>query len=741
MGNILDTPDYFGDAWNRVQQNFANSPEGQRIALEARGWKRMPHFSTQPIGAGGRKSFEEETWTSPDSETTIVGPDALQQAMQYSQKYPVKDASQTIFNDLMAGGAGLWRGIGNGVFQLAQKWLPKLSFSSASTAGKGLGATASNAALWGDAAFAVGTSVPTIMDISQNGLNPVNATEMGLSLLPVAGQLPGMWNNFRNRWTPQGFRIGNNAYGFNFGQLNSGMPISKTPLWQLEQLPGYHIKSTTTGSPLEKQLSKNGTLSLKQLQAYVGRNDVSAIDKELLGRVLQDHAGDTHIDYNTLRREIQGMIPQYNKISQTSYQNYGIESLGFSKAPAKRFGRRQLFDEYDFMHTDEIPFQDVSFNTFTYESPGIKGNTKHYGGNPIGHSRTYTTADEPDILHVMESQSDWAQTKPFTVNKNYVDQFLKNYSSTRQSILDEISELQWKLDNNRLSRNSKISVELNPNNRNIFKQLLDKKLKALEKLDSYYEQYTAYPNIVDKHMRETYLNRQLQENLKYAAENGQTKMRYPTSETAAKIEGYKKESIPLPTPRKDRLHEIERQMDEIQSKGYINGEFNDILWKENITDNPEYWKLFDEHRDIIDSFKLNPEPIQKLEYSPQHQTILKKYSDFTKQFQKLFGKQTPIRTVTDAKGNTWYEVDVPENYLNGTAEMLFKKGGRLKLIPKAKSGIHIKEENKGKFTKSAKQAGQSVQEHAKSVLNNPNATPLQKKRANFARNAKAWSKK
>ena len=54
------------------------------------------------------------------------------------------------------------------------------------------------------------------------------------------------------------------------------------------------------------------------------------------------------------------------------------------------------------------------------------------------------------------------------------------------------------------------------------------------------------------------------------------------------------------------------------------------------------------------------------------------------------------------------------------------------------SGIHIKKKNKGKFTKSAKAAGQTVQEHAKSVLNDPNATPLQKKRANFARNAAKW---
>ena len=51
----------------------------------------------------------------------------------------------------------------------------------------------------------------------------------------------------------------------------------------------------------------------------------------------------------------------------------------------------------------------------------------------------------------------------------------------------------------------------------------------------------------------------------------------------------------------------------------------------------------------------------------------------------------------------------------------FKKGGE----------IHIKKKNRGKFTKSAKAAGESVQEHAAKVLSDPNATPLQKKRANF----------
>ena len=55
-----------------------------------------------------------------------------------------------------------------------------------------------------------------------------------------------------------------------------------------------------------------------------------------------------------------------------------------------------------------------------------------------------------------------------------------------------------------------------------------------------------------------------------------------------------------------------------------------------------------------------------------------------------------------------------------------------------KGGITIKKENRGKFTKSAKAAGKSVQEYAAKVLSDPNATPLQKKRANFARNAAKW---
>jgi len=52
----------------------------------------------------------------------------------------------------------------------------------------------------------------------------------------------------------------------------------------------------------------------------------------------------------------------------------------------------------------------------------------------------------------------------------------------------------------------------------------------------------------------------------------------------------------------------------------------------------------------------------------------------------------------------------------------------------------IKPENKGKFTKKAKEHGESVSKYAKEVLQEGSkASATTKKEANFARNAKKWN--
>jgi len=55
--------------------------------------------------------------------------------------------------------------------------------------------------------------------------------------------------------------------------------------------------------------------------------------------------------------------------------------------------------------------------------------------------------------------------------------------------------------------------------------------------------------------------------------------------------------------------------------------------------------------------------------------------------------------------------------------------------------INIKPENEGKFTASAKKAGKGIQEHAHAVVASSKSTELQRKRAQFAINAKKWSHK
>lgn len=59
----------------------------------------------------------------------------------------------------------------------------------------------------------------------------------------------------------------------------------------------------------------------------------------------------------------------------------------------------------------------------------------------------------------------------------------------------------------------------------------------------------------------------------------------------------------------------------------------------------------------------------------------------------------------------------------------------------AKSGIHIKAANRGKFTAKAKASGMTVQQKASAALKpGSKASAATKKQANFARNAARWNK-
>ena len=203
-----------------------------------------------------------------------------------------------------------------------------------------------------------------------------------------------------------------------------------------------------------------------------------------------------------------------------------------------------------------------------------------------------------------------------------------------------------------------------------------------------------YVDAQGRHLAENYTSRQIQENLRIAAEKGQKKMRYPTRETAAKIEGYPEREAYFDANGKDvtkekvytygdkedaRLEEINKELRRIENErntGYWQRK-PEFIEEIKARDDELYQKLVGEQLRIRSAEPhLKPGITKKTTYD--YEDILRKYTEFPKQFKKLF-KGADVRTVTDLKGNTWYEVDVPENYLQ--QEWTFEEGGSL-VLPK-----------------------------------------------------------
>lgn len=446
-----------------------------------------------------------------------------------------------------------------------------------------------------------------------------------------------------------------------------------TPSWSLQKLPGYQLKLLMEGSPLEKAISKNGTININSLNALLKNS--SKLEQEVINKVINEKfQGQKFIDYNQLRKSVQDELITYSRKPQEQYQTYGMEKLGFN-----------VIADIGDPKLSFIP--NVKTQTFTFESPRIKfGSDKHYDSETLGHSRTYTTPEEPDVLHVMESQSDWGQEKPlkrYTIEQaqNRYDRVLQH----DQQALDEISRMEQNLKEGIRPDGQKIQYKWEIDQ---ISDLIASERNRLEH-NAYMKQQLEqilYPEkyVQENYLKQNYLQRQLQENMKFAAENNQTRMRYPTPETAAKIEGYQKK-IGAYNPNLDDASKIEleqlfnRYVKENPNSlfNYYTGDITDLfLQLTKPGELPTYW-----HGELLDYLRNRPELYKKFysfDYIPEHQTILKKYADFPKQYQKLFGKNSAVRTVTDSKGNTWYEVDIPQNYLDGTAEMQFKKGGTMK---------------------------------------------------------------
>jgi hypothetical protein len=139
----------------------------------------------------------------------------------------------------------------------------------------------------------------------------------------------------------------------------------------------------------------------------------------------------------------------------------------------------------------------------------------------------------------------------------------------------------------------------------------------------------------------------LQQLMTEAAAEGMTNIRIPTGETNIKVQNYHK----TPQWGEDDWRDVQNI-------------FEADNFEEAVANNLET----SAQRDI------------KLDYTKQQKTVIRRYDKLPKLLKKTFGfTDDQIKTVTDRFGNTWFEVEIPESFLQGQGQIIHKFGGSVNI--------------------------------------------------------------
>jgi hypothetical protein len=489
-------------------------------------------------------------------------------------------------------------------------------------------------------------------------------------------------------------------------------PITQAPAASsVQEIPGLHLKSTMSGSPLEKQLSKAGTINVNNIKAHIGKAETGNQDKFIMQKVLDEKfPGQAQINYDDFRKAIsEELVPlERNIVLDYKHTNYGVNKLGY---PAEQ----KSFYENSINHTkrkieeaeqqlkgkieptswksasqvkadlkihlrdlkerlageikkyEDIPLEQVSI---TYKNPSQfgAGDARHFDDTTLGHARTLVSKEEPDVMHILEQQSDYFQNlekrQPIDLQKE-----AERLSRLETNYLNDLEILE------NIKKN-RVDVEGNPmDDFQIaqFEEMVNKRGAELN---------LRKGDLANPEQKEffgkAYQERLMQENVKYAAEQGKSKVRFPTSETSANIQGYVPSNL-----RRELNNRIEELAEVRKEIGFTDMADDDILpmnlyGYRSLSETPvtksKYLELLNNR--IKELKSLPDKQLDANVYKPEHQGILKKYAEQPKTIKKLFGVEPKI--VKDAKGNSWYEFDIPKSFKEGKGEIrAFKNGGKL----------------------------------------------------------------
>lgn len=398
--------------------------------------------------------------------------------------------------------------------------------------------------------------------------------------------------------------------------------VVKQP-WQMEELPGLHLQSTMEGEAISKIVDKTGKINTEQALAIIAKEsggaDKVALIKQGLGETIPKK-----IDFNEFRKTVQDQLIPLERQFVDYASDYGINRLGY-KEP--EFITRNVNGKT----INELTSDVIENQTLVLSNKGKFGRGSSAHGNPdetLGHAHYLIDKESPNVLTVTQVQSDAFQGTHRSMPKN-IDDATEKLNRTK-AYADDASDLMG-------------------DEKEKFKSVFDIADKELQLDKATIENFTQ-KSLLDKNHQERYL----QELVDYAGKRGDVnKLRLPTSETAAKVQGYSKVKID------DNSLLTNKEIDELKS---LSEKYNKM--PDDVSD--DLWdNVYDPIRKRIE--EINVKRAKETNYSSEHQTILKKYSEQPKLIKKLFKQDA--KTITDSKGNTWYEFNIPEKFKKGKGEI------------------------------------------------------------------------
>tara|TARA_R110002126_G_scaffold266759_1_gene410101 strand:+ start:5640 stop:7859 length:2220 start_codon:yes stop_codon:yes gene_type:complete len=567
------------------------------------------------------------------------------------------------------------------------------------------------------------------------GKNPTGGFAKGN--VPMSQQIDNLWTSLNPR-TDGDVLLSQHPMAKGYDYTGTGTHPDMYPVpWSIDQ-PMYtklQLGTTMSGGPLEKQIAKDGQINVNNIRSIANKGNTADSDKYIINKVLDEQfPGQKNIDYNDFRQAVSEELVPLQRGSTTGHARHGMKSLGydvnnnfgyhndggvgrsaskvpphfqyikdnmnsdkafpshigydglpkwriegwntgkdfFSKKEAQDFAKKEIQRNEDAIVNGVISLESTTFGNPTRFGEGAN---KHFNNaDDLGHTRSFVSNEEPDVFHVMEAQSDFYQAskadRPSIPDPQRTESYLKHSRSQHAMSTRTYENLKKKFDAGELDEQGY------PIHNTQVEQARNTMLKYESQVQQVKNRQTSFENSTQKDLLEkNHQARLLQESVDQAVDAGKSKVRYPTSETAAKVEGYPEMDPEQLTIQLEHAKNSITYGDGTTELRHADGDlvvayekFDPPMYMKgakNITA-VEYNKIRQAAEDkIITAEKRanSPYPVYESEYA----TILNKYDKAPKMIKKTLGVEA--KKVTDTKGNTWYEFDVPKNYKNKTAEI------------------------------------------------------------------------